>query len=122
MVGEAPRADERSPALREGASHGHRARAAERDHPRFEQLDLAGANRVGLAQELLRLDLEVAHTRMLDRCAPSHMKAATPERATTTGMRTQRVLDCLHLAPDGTGKLPGRRIRRTLIQSKGRIR
>src|SRR5690606_96345 len=65
MVGEAPGADERPTALGERAPHGHRARTAEGYHPRLEQLDLAGRNRVGLAQEFLRLDLEVAHTGML---------------------------------------------------------
>ncbi|GAA3727646.1 hypothetical protein GCM10022239_00610 [Leifsonia bigeumensis] len=75
MVGEAPRADEGAAALREGAAHGHGAGAAEWNVAGLEQLDPAGRDGIRLADEFLRLDLEVAHTGMLTRRTLSQMKA-----------------------------------------------
>ena len=66
VVGEAPGADERALALGEGAPHGHRAGAAERDVARFEDLHTVGRRRRG-ADGLLRLRLDVAHGSSLHR-------------------------------------------------------
>jgi hypothetical protein len=72
VVDETPRPDEGSAALREGASHGKCARTAERNIPRFENLEAAPP---GLGEQHLGgILLEVAHdfsvvTRALLLCA-----------------------------------------------------
>src|SRR3546814_9394810 len=60
VVHEAPGADQRALPLREGTPHEHRARAAERDLARGEDLDVEIGGALG-ADQFVRIALEIAH-------------------------------------------------------------
>ena len=96
VVGEAPGADQRALALREGAPHGHRARAAEGDVAGFEDLHAGGGRRRG-ADGLLRLGLDIAHPASL----PDVQEDRTPRRG-----RFRPVVGSTRLKPLSTPQSP----------------